>query len=61
MNVTESRNGIATPKASFSLRQMLKVKVEKTDGKTCFDDWGHTDFETFQIFVDYLGRRSFSS
>lgn len=28
MNVTESRNGIATPKASFSLRQMLKVKGE---------------------------------
>ena len=41
--------------------RVMNVKVEKTEGKTCFNDFGHVEFEAFHIFVDYLDGRSFSS
>ena len=39
----------------------MNVTVDKTEGKPCFNGFRHVDFEALQVFVDYLGKRSFSS
>lgn len=45
----------------FGSGQMVNIKVEKTKGKSCFNDFGHVEFEAFRNFMDYIGGRSFSS
>lgn len=35
--------------------------LEKTEGKTGFKDFEYVEFEVFQIFMESLDTRSFSS
>lgn len=45
----------------FGSGQMVNIKVDKTKGKSRFNDFGHVEFEAFRNFMDYIGGRSFSS